>query len=960
MTVVISPGFYPFWFWNGNMSAEEIRRQIDEMAKQGIRGFFIHPRQGMSLPYLSGRFLEMVGVAVACAAEHGMAANIYDEYPYPSGVAGGEVVLGNPAAYATRLVQSAHDVAGGRISLPLARGKVLECRAFPLSGVLPDWSKPMDLRKDVGMVLDEESYVLMGLTAYNRKRYFASAPRPMLDAVLPEARYRIYVSVQTVPDRQKYWGYFPDVMNPEVIRSFIDLTHERYRAGFGQEFGKTIQAVFTDETAPSWTEAIPKEFLKRYGYDILPELHVLQDSRHPRHIRISADLDRLKYELFCESFEKQVSGWCGRNGLAYTGEKPSMRLSQLKFMDIPGCEPGHTKAGAKTDVFGESIRSNARATASATYFYGKSHTLCECYHSMGWAATLQDAKLVAELLLLAGVDTFVPHGFFYSTHALRKHDAPPSFFFQMPSWQFFGHLSRRLEKMLAQLRGTHIAPEILIVEPSSGLPGKAELGAYSMLQRVLASEHYEFMMVDTDILESARIDSGRIRIRDIDAGLVILPPMRFVEKPLEEWLAAFERKGGRVMKVPVEFEQKWLISEVGKAAKPALRLTAVDAAATDVLVTRREGQGRTLWLLMNTGRRTADLSIDAGCELREVSLSDRPGLVLKKDGQGYSRALRPFESVLIEEGPNSGEGTELPVARISACGPARVSVPDRNLLRMYDWRMSLLDEVGVAVQTAEVPAIPIGEQLAAGGFRFAPRLERYFGHSPELRLPDISVQYEYAFLNEYPGPVELVMEPGSIVGKWSLQINDSESIGPEAFGNSCAHVRGSLGAEITGLLRRGSNTVRVNVKTDRLDGGLLNALYLAGDFAVGLDPLTLKDRESAGIFEEYEANGLPFYSGIVEYSVERDLADIPAGDEAVLEVDCGEFFEEACEISINGRPWQPVLWEPRCVRIKTSELKKGRNDLRIRVYGTLSRSFEGQRFDARRHEYVNVDAPRGR
>ena len=45
-------GFHPFWFWNGNMEMGEIKRQIDLMHDQGINGFYIHFRQGMT-PALS-------------------------------------------------------------------------------------------------------------------------------------------------------------------------------------------------------------------------------------------------------------------------------------------------------------------------------------------------------------------------------------------------------------------------------------------------------------------------------------------------------------------------------------------------------------------------------------------------------------------------------------------------------------------------------------------------------------------------------------------------------------------------------------------------------------------------------------------------------------------------------------------------------------------------------------------
>lgn len=38
----------PFWFWNGEITKEEISRQIGEMARGGLGGVFICARQGMT------------------------------------------------------------------------------------------------------------------------------------------------------------------------------------------------------------------------------------------------------------------------------------------------------------------------------------------------------------------------------------------------------------------------------------------------------------------------------------------------------------------------------------------------------------------------------------------------------------------------------------------------------------------------------------------------------------------------------------------------------------------------------------------------------------------------------------------------------------------------------------------------------------------------------------------------
>src|SRR5690606_8736932 len=131
-----------------------------------------------------------------------------------------------------------------------------------------------------------------------------------------------------------------DVLNPEAVEAFIALTHEKYKSRYSQKFGSTIASIFVDEVEAGWSDSIPKLFAEKYGYDLCDYMPALQDANHPDHVRVSYDLYKLKYELFSQSFERPVSEWCRQNGIAYCGEKPSMRLSQLSYMDIPGCDSG--------------------------------------------------------------------------------------------------------------------------------------------------------------------------------------------------------------------------------------------------------------------------------------------------------------------------------------------------------------------------------------------------------------------------------------------------------------------------------------------------------------------------------------------------------------------------------------------------------------------------------------------
>jgi hypothetical protein len=974
--IPLSAGFYPFWFWNDTLTADEIRWQVNEMADKGVRGFFIHSRQGLGQPYLSESFFQMVDVAMAAAKAHGMRVHLYDEYPYPSGVAGGEVIQGTPQYRATRLVQRTFELQGVpegesesqplRLELPL--GLVLSCIAYPLVGGVPDWSRPHDLRSFVGQVLVHTSYNEMGLTRYNRKRYFASEPTPVLETVLPPGPHRLYVSVQAEVIEHKYWDHFADVLNPEAVRRFIELTHERYAARYAGEFGGTLASIFVDETAPGWSHGLPAAFEDEMGYDLREQLPALQDPAHPDHTRVSYDLGTFRYRRFCESFEAQISSWCAQHGLAYSGEKPSVRLSQLAYMDIPGCEPGHTKVGAQPDWLQARLRSNAKATAGAAYFYGKSGALCECYHSTGWSATLQDAKAIADGLLLAGIRYLVPHGFFYSTHALKKHDAPPTFFYQMPFWPFFGMLSAYIDLVYAAFEGTYIDAEILLVDPGSGLPLHEDpanypyLAAYETLLWALSRAHLDFHIVDTDILAAGQIRGQRIILRDLTARVVMVPAMPVIEPPLRDWLERFAAAGGVVIRCGVETEPSETVGQLLHFVGPSLSATVDGEEAGDLLLVKRVGPDRTLWFGFNTCGRSLDVRFQAPLALREVALDPaRPPELRLQDGV-YMRTVAPFASFLLEAVPVEAETlsthvlpAQLETITVPVAGPARVRALNANLLRLGTWQMALKQPNGSFGPEAPVQGMPLANQLAASGLSFAPRFTTYFGHKPDLALPKMTVRYVGTFDNDYGGAVELVMEPGSIIGDWRIAANGSAPFTADDFGPTAAHVRGSLGIDITAHLVAGENTLTVEVTTDRLDGGLLNCLYLAGGFGVRLTPLGLVVPAREGRFEDYVRNLLPFYAGTVEYETHFDLPQLPPGDRVRLVFDCGEAAcHEATEVAVNDHIYQPVLWEPRHIIVAIEDLRVGDNLLRTRLHTTLIRAFEGQWFDYTEHRYRDV------
>jgi hypothetical protein len=981
-------GFHPFWFWNDLITADEVRRQIASMAQQGIAGFFIHPRQGLEQPYLSAAFLDLVELAIGEGRAHGMAVHLYDEYPYPSGAAGGAVVQSDPGLAATTLTVRRQRLVGGSFRIELPAGSVVACTAFPIQVGAIQWERPIDLRDSTGMLLTRQSYYEAGPEPYNDRRFFADRPAPVVAATLPAGDYELVAVIQVPVSHHKYWGAFPDMANGRAVARFIELTHERYRARLGPGL-PGVASIFTDEVEPGPSAAVLDDLERRHATGLRDLLIAFVSEAHPAHLRAVREMERAKLAVFEASFEAPISSWCHRNGIRYLGEKPSLRLSQLAWMDVPGCEPGHTKAGAQRhDLLQADIRGNARATASAAYFYGKEGSLCECFHNLGWGGTLQDAKLIAESLLVMGIRYLVPHALFYSTRGLRKHDAPPSFF-QMPYWRLFGNLARRIGAIARELDGTWIDATVGLVEPHGGLPDAQQLACYEELQHRLMASNIDFLTVDADVLEAGSVQRGCVTVRDVALQAVVVPPMRDPEPGLVSWLERFERDGGLVARTGGPETINDIISSVTERCPVLLELDAVTGSCDSVLVTCRTDGKQRRWLLVNTAARPVELRLRAdGLHLAGLAIDFAGPPRLHADRGSFLLRLEAFESALVKGVPADGatavESALPPVLKIPASGRWNMRLLSPNLLRLGKWQISL---PGFGSENGVVIPAPIANQLRASGLRFAPAISNDFGESPSVALPRMCVRYETSFTCEVETALKVLMEPGAIAGDWCLWIDGHGPYRATDFLPGPGPVDGCVELEIPSDAPTERSTdvaalrhLVVEVQVTETEHGLRDCLYIAGHFAVAAaatsDPAmpasatshptstscqvpllaTLRELPERGEIGAWEKSGLPFYAGAVEYRNAVTLSCPPDAHEVAAELALPEGCEDSAEISFGTGPFHPVPWSPRRVVVPVPELDSGarKQPVCVRISTTLAGAFEGRRFDVSRHAYCDV------
>ena len=304
----------PFWAWNAKLGEHELRRQIRLLKKMGLGGFFMHARVGLGTEYLGKDWFDCVKACLDEAKKNDMQPWLYDEDRWPSGAAGSLVTKERKFARRELLMTSCDKLA----QVP---ANILETSSKK-TVILGDYKTEYPC--DEAKLLAVYSAKIDGLNACDVKR------EKTVPKTLPKGRTLLFFHCCVQPRSSWYNGEsYLDTMNPEAVQKFVKVTHEAYRKEIGDEFGKSVPGIFTDEPNYkvdlgtkdcAWTENLPAIFQKRYGYsliDHLPELYFFVDGKQVSKARL--DYRNLCTDLFVTAFSKTIGTWCGKNNMQMTG-----------------------------------------------------------------------------------------------------------------------------------------------------------------------------------------------------------------------------------------------------------------------------------------------------------------------------------------------------------------------------------------------------------------------------------------------------------------------------------------------------------------------------------------------------------------------------------------------------------------------------------------------------------------
>ncbi|MDQ0061431.1 glycosyl hydrolase [Paenibacillus harenae] len=541
----------PLWSWNDKLEIDELERQIEEMNRAGIGGFFMHARGGLQTPYMGEEWMNAVRACIKKAESLGMEPWFYDENGWPSGFGGGSV----PA-------------------LGLAyQQKRLAMERAPFSGE--------DRSSDLGYyTLTEQGNVRVP------------------EERIAEAEVRIYWKVNP---------YYIDTLNGQAVRAFIDSTYEAYWAAFGEEFKHVLKGVFTDEPQFGrgeipWSFNLEEAYRKRNGssvLDILPSLFLdAADAKEHRYRFWSCVT-----ELFTASYAKQIGDWCGEKGWSLTGhvvdEQTLMGqatsvgdlMSFYEYMQIPGCDWLGRFVGEEPLV--------PKQVGSIARQLGKKRTITESYGCSGWNVSLQDLKRIGEWQFVHGINLMCQHLQSYSLRGLRKRDYPPSLFYQQPWWPEYRQYNDYFARLSMLLAEGERQAGILLLHPirtawveQQGFDSTAIRPyheAFAGLSRQLCRSFLEHDYGSESVLERhGRIEGGRLIVGEASYSAVIIPPSVTWSRSTAELLIDLLEQGGSVTMVapyPTMLEGKH-DELLDRLLAIANKVSSDDAAAIGDVVTR--------------------------------------------------------------------------------------------------------------------------------------------------------------------------------------------------------------------------------------------------------------------------------------------------------------------------------------------------------------------------------------
>lgn len=550
-------GIIPFWFWNGELDYDEMAWQLREYHAKGVRSLFIHGRMGLKVPYLSEGWFDRVKFVVEEAKKVGIDTWVYDEMDWPSGTAERQVLREYP-----HLSQRYMELVALNVDGPLFTFLEAQDSRYVNTG-------PANAIAAYGVRREEYLEGIENVVDLNKNIAFENT----VPWEAPEGKWVLLYFLE------KEAPWYIDTLNPESTNRFLELTHEKYKAAVGHEFGEQVPGFFTDEPAMyyyqvgmqnhvvPWSRQMFKVFRERRGYDLKPYLPALYTTMGEKTAQVRYDFWHTLTEQYEETYYKRIADWCHENGTLFTGHllfEEMLRLHArcegnlfryLRHMDVIGVDHLYPKIGSPKEP-AEHVA--LKIASSAAHHFGSARLLCESMGGTYWDCTLERMKWMANWEYVLGVNLFNNHGYHYSIEGERKRDWPPSQFYHHTWWEHYPQFTYYMARLSHVLSGGRHVAKAAVLYPLASIwtnfvPQKQDDVSkvierdFNHLHDALLRLHVDFDVLDEEVLAEATVEDGKIRVRDEAFEVLILPPLTHIRPTTFEQMQRLVAGGGSVI-----------------------------------------------------------------------------------------------------------------------------------------------------------------------------------------------------------------------------------------------------------------------------------------------------------------------------------------------------------------------------------------------------------------------------
>lgn len=941
----------PLWVLSDKHTEQEMRDRMQDMADQKVMQVIVHPRPGLVNTYLTDEWFGLWEAALDEGKRLGMNVWIYDENSYPSGFAGGHV----------------YD------QMPESRGRgvsIKEAEEIPA------------IDADLLGVYRIDGDTIQNVTDQAKA------------GTLGKDKYLVASVVHAPPQPWNGDGPYVDLMYPGVTQKFLEITLEPYRARFGNEFGKRIPGVFTDEPelqpagAPPWTPDLPEQFEKQWGYSLIDNLPCL--------VRDVGDFKKVRHDylfvcnkLFIERWSKPYYEYCEKYDLDFTGHYWEHEWPRcLRVPDNMAMYAWHQRPAIDNLFinYGEHLHSqfgNSRTVkelSSVANQLGRERTLCEAYGAGGWECRFEDMKRIGDWLYALGVNTLDPHLSYLSIRGARKHDHPQSFSYHAPWWEAYHISAEYFARLSAALSAGKQINDVLLIEPTTTVwmynseppsPARDEIGStFEAMIRLWEQNQIEYDLGCEDII--ARHGSVEAATKEFVVGrgrykVVVLPARtETLNGTTVELLEKFVAAGGSVMccgEAPalvdarpserlVELaehdnwmsmpEDKAMAAVRGRQWAAGMRISPVGTQPGMVFHHRRVlDDGELLFLVNIADDKPAFGSISTtrarGVEEWDPATGEKKPFPARHDGKKLEivYGLEPCGSLLLflsDERRDTNEPPKETRERVAAATGLEIRRLDPNVLVLDYCDVTCGGETKTGVN-ARNTANWIFAKHGAGDRNPWDRAVQFKDRLISrtfLADSGFEATYRFAIEGQVPTPLFAVVERPDL---YSITCNGKPVAAPPNYqtDEDGWWIDKQFGKiDIASVVQPGVNTLTIKASPMTMFHELASA-YVIGDFAIEPAAAGFKIvAEEPMRLGPWNEQGYWLYGHRVGYRQSFDVA----GKNGRYEVEVPDWHGSVVKVVVNGKTAGYFGWPPYKLDI-TDQIAPGANEVEVVVFGTL-------------------------